>query len=188
MKGFGEQTVVGHTWEGLIPRKKSIQRWTSYLLLGAQTVKNPPAMRETWVRSLGREDPLEEGMATHSSILTWRIPWTEEPGGLQSMGSQRVGHDWVTHFLSLFPLRIFGNYCGRTDSRKWWKRLRKWQSSARLSWQSLDQTVGPEGETRRWGWVPEWTGSLARRHLPTPKWLAVLSRPPGGSSESTKGG
>ena len=58
-----------------------------------QTVKTPPAMSETWVRSLGREDPLEEGMATDSSILAWRIPWTEEAGGLQSMGSQRVGHD-----------------------------------------------------------------------------------------------
>ena len=56
-------------------------------------VKNPPAMWETWVQSLGCEDPLEKGMATHSSILTWRIPWTEEPGGLQSMGLQRVGHD-----------------------------------------------------------------------------------------------
>ena len=53
-------------------------------------------MWETWVRSLGREDPLEKEMATHSSILAWRIPWTEEPGGLQSMGSQRVGHDWAT--------------------------------------------------------------------------------------------
>ena len=61
--------------------------------LVAQTVKNLPAMRETWVRSLGWEDPLEEGMATHSSILAWRIPWTEEPGALQSMGLQRVGHD-----------------------------------------------------------------------------------------------
>ena len=59
----------------------------------AQVVKNPPAMQETWVQSLGQEDPLEEEMATHSSIPAWRIPWTEEPGGLQSMGSQRVGHD-----------------------------------------------------------------------------------------------
>ena len=50
--------------------------------------------QETWVRSLGQEDPLEEEMATHSSIFAWRILWTEEPGGLQSMGSQRVGHDW----------------------------------------------------------------------------------------------
>ena len=58
-----------------------------------QAVKNLPAMRETWVRFLGWKDPLEEGTATHSSILAWRIPWTEEPGGLQSMGSQRVGHN-----------------------------------------------------------------------------------------------
>jgi len=56
-------------------------------------VKNLPAMLETWVGSLGWEDPLEEGMAIHSSILAWRIPWTEEPGGLQSVVSQRVEHD-----------------------------------------------------------------------------------------------
>ena len=58
-------------------------------------VKNLPVMQELrvmWVRSLGREDPLEEGMATHSSIFAWGIPWTEEPGGLQSIGSQRIGH------------------------------------------------------------------------------------------------
>ena len=56
-------------------------------------VKNLPAMQETQVPSLGQEDPLEKGMATDSSILAWRIPWTEEPGGLQSMGLQRVTHD-----------------------------------------------------------------------------------------------
>ena len=56
-------------------------------------VKNPPAMRETWVLSLSQEDPLEKGMAKYSSILVQRIPWTEEPGGLQFMGSQRVRHD-----------------------------------------------------------------------------------------------
>ena len=61
--------------------------------LVAQMVKRLPTMQETWVRSLGREDPLEKEMATHSSILAWKIPWTEEPGGLQSMGSPRVGHD-----------------------------------------------------------------------------------------------
>ena len=55
--------------------------------------KNLPAMQETWVQFLGQEDPLEKGMVTHSSILDWRTPWTEEPGGLQSMGSQRVRHD-----------------------------------------------------------------------------------------------
>ena len=58
-----------------------------------QKVKHLPAMRETWVRSLGQEDLLEKEMATHSSILACKIPWTEEPGGLQSLGSPRVGHD-----------------------------------------------------------------------------------------------
>ena len=61
--------------------------------LVAQRVKYLPTMQETWVRSLGWEDPLEKEMATHSSILAWRIPWTEEPGGPQSTGSQGVGHD-----------------------------------------------------------------------------------------------
>ena len=56
-------------------------------------VKNLPAMQETWFQSLGQEDPLEKGMATHSSILNWRISWIEKPGGLQSMGSQRVRHN-----------------------------------------------------------------------------------------------
>ena len=65
-------------------------------------VKNLPAnvkqeIEETWVQSLGQEDPLEEGMATHSSILAWRIPWTKEPGRLRSRGSQRVGHDRATN-------------------------------------------------------------------------------------------
>ena len=59
----------------------------------AQTVKNLPTMQETWVRSLGWEDLLENEMATYSSILAWKIPWTEEPSRLQSMKSQRVGHD-----------------------------------------------------------------------------------------------
>ena len=56
-------------------------------------VKNLPAIRETWVQSQDQEDPLEKGMATHSSIIAWKIPWTEEPGGLQSMRLQRVGHN-----------------------------------------------------------------------------------------------
>ena len=64
--------------------------------LVAQTVKCLPTMRETCVRSLGQEDPLEKEMATHSSILAWKIPWTEDSGRLQSMGSQRVGHNSAT--------------------------------------------------------------------------------------------
>ena len=63
------------------------------IFLVAQTVKNLPAVWETQVGSLGQEDPLEKEMATHSSLLAWKIPWTEEPSKLQSMGSQRVGHD-----------------------------------------------------------------------------------------------
>ena len=73
--------------------------------LVAHLVKNPPAMWETWVWFLSGEDPLEKGMATHSSILAWRIPWTEEPGRLQSMGSQRVRHDWVVFTFTLSFLK-----------------------------------------------------------------------------------
>ena len=68
-------------------------RWAS---LVAQRLKHLPTTQETWVRSLGWEDPLEKEMATHSSSLAWRIPWTEEPGGLWSTGSRTVGHDWAT--------------------------------------------------------------------------------------------
>ena len=67
--------------------------------LVAQIVKHLPAVQETWVWFLGLEDPLEKEMATYSSIPAWRIPWTEEPGGLQSMGSQRVGHNWAINTL-----------------------------------------------------------------------------------------
>ena len=74
-------------------------------------VKNPPAKQETHVWSLSQEDPLEKEMASHSSILAWKIPWTEEPGRLQSMGLQRVRHDWVTHFHFLFSsLSLFNEY------------------------------------------------------------------------------
>ena len=68
--------------------------------LVAQMVKNLPAVQETWVQFLDSEDPLEKGMATHSRILAWRIPWTEEPGGLQTMGSQRIGQtERLTHYM-----------------------------------------------------------------------------------------
>ena len=73
----------------------------TYASLVTQMVKNLPAVQETQVRSLGREDPLEKEMATHSSVLAGRIPWTEEPGGLQSTGSQRVGNDWATNTSTL---------------------------------------------------------------------------------------
>ena len=67
----------------------------------AQSVKNLPAMQKPWVRFLGQDDPLEKEMAIHSSILTWKIPWTEEPSELQSRGSQRVGHDGATEHSSV---------------------------------------------------------------------------------------
>ena len=83
-----------HSWLGRSPGEGiGYPFQCSWASLVAQTVENPPAMQETWVGFLGREDPLEKGMATHSSIPAWRIPWTEEPGGIQSMESQRVRHD-----------------------------------------------------------------------------------------------
>ena len=95
-------------------------KWVSLM---AQMVKRLPAMPETWVQSLGREDPLEKEMATHSSTLAWKIPWMEEPGRLPSTGSQRVGHDWVTLLTYIckvlsavsetlyVPMLAFINYC-----------------------------------------------------------------------------
>ena len=80
--------------------------WTSSM---ARTVKNLPAMQETQVWFLGQEDPLEKGMAIHSSILAWRVPWTEEPDGLQSMGLQRVGHDWVTNASTFFLCSLYNS-------------------------------------------------------------------------------
>ena len=82
----------------------------------AQMVKNPPTMQETWVQYLGGEDPLEKGMATYSSILAWRIPWTGKPGGLQSMGSQRVRHDWMTNVFTFKTLEQLQNQSRTTQT------------------------------------------------------------------------
>ena len=138
--------------------KETQESWNRFLLghsgasQVAQMVKNLPTVQETWVRSLGWEDPLKKGMETHSSILACRIPWTEEPSRLQPMGSQRVGHDWVTNththrtFRRLKPetgkmitvksnlfysldnqknLEIYFNLILMTgrDKRQWWKRV-----------------------------------------------------------------
>ena len=84
------------TWISLLPFDVILYK----VSLVAQMLKNLLAMQEAQVWSLGQEDPLEKGMATHSSILTWRIPWTEKPGGLQSMVSQRVRHDWATNIFT----------------------------------------------------------------------------------------
>ena len=91
---WGHKESDTTAWLTLIKCKQS---------LVAQTVKYLSTMWETWVRSLGQEDRLEKEMAIHSSTIAWKIPWTEEPGRLQSMGSQRDGHDWTTS-LSLFTM------------------------------------------------------------------------------------
>ena len=93
-----EHGMLNPRFAGSSPTLGACSVWAS---LVAQRLKHLPVMRETWVQSLGWEDPLEKEMAIHSSILAWRIPWTKEPGGLQSTGSQKVGQDWVTS-LSLW--------------------------------------------------------------------------------------
>ena len=100
-------------WRGIL-----LWFWFSFpTSLVAQRLKRLPRMQETWVRSLGQEDPLEEEMATHSSTLASRIPWREEPGRLQSMGLQRAGHDWATslHFTSSL---ISEGFPGGTSSKE----------------------------------------------------------------------
>ena len=84
-----------------------------YRALVAQMVKNMPVKQETQVRSLGKEDHLEKGMATHSSIRAWRSPWTEKPGRLQSMRWQRVGHDWETNTFTFTLYRALKNFSAK---------------------------------------------------------------------------
>ena len=94
--------------------------WTRASLV-VQWVKNLPAMQETWVWSLGWEDSLEKGKATYSSILAWKIPWTEEPGGLQFMGSQRVRHNWVTkRYRLVWECEALGGCNVGKDSQPLW--------------------------------------------------------------------
>ena len=127
---------------------------------GGSVVKNPLPVQvpqETWVRSLGGEDPLEEEMASHSSILAWKILWTEEPGRLQSMGSQRVGQDWVinTHICIYSPAELS------------WKSP-FWGSPRNSSWSWLSvegSRWAPSSHCCRWTAL---TPSLARSSLSAP--------------------
>ena len=119
----------------------------------APTIKNPPAVQETRVRSLGRGDPLEKEMATHSSILAWKIPQTEEPGGLQSMGSQRVRHDWATKNTStkktctqIFTLVLF---LGKRKDRLWCIHTMKYYSAIQCCFTAYSGLRPPLGGS--WG-------------------------------------
>ena len=142
-------------------------QWAS---LVAQTVKNLTVMRKTLVPSLGREDLLEKDMATHSNILAWRIPWTEEPGGLQSMGSQRVRHNWVTNTFTLqlgFPGGASGKEstcqcrrCKRLGFDPWIRKIPLQEEMAAhssiLTWE-IPWTEEPGGlqfhaVTKKWTW------------------------------------
>ena len=96
-------SLPGSSTHGILQTRILACQWAS---LVAQRLKHLPGMWETWVQSLGREDPLEKEMATHSSTLAWRIPWREESGRLQSMGSQRVGHDWATYLTLPYLIPI----------------------------------------------------------------------------------
>ena len=114
---------------GIIKSQKRLSNFQFHFFGGflvAQLVKNLPAVQETRVWSQGWEDPLEKEMATHSSILAWKIPWTEEPGGLQSMGSQRVRHDWVTNTFTFWYKGEEQGWewqaCHRKESRHHWHR------------------------------------------------------------------
>ena len=107
----------GAWWATVRPRGRRVrQDYFPMTSLVAQTAKNLPAMWEMWVQSLGREDPLEEDMATHSSMLTWETPWIEEPGGLQSTGSQRVRHYRATNTFTFTFVSIIWKSQIKTNS------------------------------------------------------------------------
>ena len=128
-----------------------------------------------WVQSLGQEDPLEEDMATHSSIIAWKIPWTEEPGGLQSMGLQRVGHDWSNSAAAcLFSYGLPGSdgkVClqyGRSGFDPWVGKIpwrRKWQPTP------VFLTGKSHGQRRLAGYYC----SCGRKESDTTEWLHFLS-------------
>ena len=132
-------------------------------------------MQETWVQSLGQEDPLEEGMATHCSILAWRIPWTEEPGGLQPVGSKRVGHDWATVHALTEDQRVLFKYMegSHTDTRflKWncfiYKPLRQnwnWWVEDRFKFNIEEMFYSFEDGPDR-----EWTKRIPQMHCFIPR-------------------
>ena len=129
----------------------------------AQKVKNLPAMQETQVQSLGWEDPLKKGMTSHSRILAWRIPWTREPGGLHSMSSQRVEHDWVlntTECLTHTHTHISDTTSDAEKSQLWYhvslnENIYVCSSTFELCWRYYD--VGPVSPHSHPFWCYHWS-------------------------------
>ena len=151
-----ESQRVGHDWATSL---------TSLLMrssLVAQTVKRLSTARETWVRSLGRKDPLEKETATHSSNLAWKIPWTEEPGRLQSMGSLRIGHDWATSLQWFVFSCLSGRACPVTQS---WPAL-----FVPMDYSSPCSSGHGISQAR----ILEWVAIFSSRDLPDP-WIKPVS-------------
>ena len=139
--------------------------WCVWAYLVAQTVKNLPAVQETGVRSLGWEDPLEKGMVTHSSVLAWRIPWTEEPGGLYSMGSCRVRHNEHLTLFSLSDVSTPSLPHGVFLLPRWPDDWSPPARPAQLPVWPADQPAGPEAGPRV-GASGAVSGALPDRRLP----------------------
>ena len=106
----------------------------------AQMVKNLPAMQETQVSSLGQEHPLEKGMATHSSILDWKIPGTEKPGKLQYMRLQRVGHNWMTNTLTFSPSQVW-HWEPQFSYGCWWEASLSYFPGGTLQWETHNKAA-----------------------------------------------
>ena len=163
------------------------ENWAS---LVAQMVKNL-IIHETHVPSLGWEDPLEKRMATHSSILAWRIPWTEEHGGLQSMGSQRVGHNWVTNtFTFMYILVVVWEKC----MERWWYGLKVWVLLRFIYWGPYPQYIPQQDGIWRWDlwevirfrWGHE-SGAPQRRGRPKPALFPLCEDTAGRRSSASWG-
>ena len=174
--------------------------------LVAQTVKRLSTMQETWVCSLGWEDPLEKEMATHSSILAWRIPWTEESGSIQSMGLQRVGNDWVT-LPSYFPI-LWPPDANRRLIRKDFDTGKDWRGCQKIRWfddvnSSMDMSFSKLQELvtdrEAWSaavhgvaksriWLSDWTElKIVLRQYLSETFLVVIAALPKTLNESSFG-
>ena len=147
--------------------------WIEWASLMAQTVKNLPAMQETQVWSLGQKVLLEEEMAAHCSTLAWRIPWTEELGGPQSMGLQRVRHDWATHnFTSIRTWQDnVGDFTGGAvvkESTRQCRRLETWVCSLDHSFDYMGLFLNTKSNKCLLGWPPQISSSMGQPRIYRP--------------------